>query len=314
MTVEQTGEDSLIRRLKRLAPGRGDIVAGIGDDCAVVRTGRRDAFDLLLKSDPVIEGIHFRPDATASAIGHKAVGRVLSDLAAMGGEPLWILVDLVSPPETQVAHIEAIYRGIARLSRRYGAAIVGGDTCCGNVLELHVFAVGRVKRGNAVLRSGARPGDGIYVTGALGGSGLGRHLRFEPRLAEGQWLSGQGWVTAMMDVSDGLATDLRRLNTASGTGSVLDIGKIPIAAAIRRLRDGKSALEHALADGEDFELLFTVPSRKTAAFETAWRKAFSLRCTRIGEMTEKTGEVKLRDGLCCHELTFHGYEHFRTDP
>ncbi len=310
MNIKIIGEDNLIRRLKKLVPGRADVVSGIGDDCAVVRTGRRDVYDLLLKSDPVIEGVHFLSEAAGMSIGHKAVGRVLSDLAAMGGEPLWILVDLVAPPTTSVAHIESIYRGMARLARRYGVAIVGGDTACGKVLEIHVFAVGRIRRGQSLFRSGAKPGDALYVTGALGGSLLGRHLSFEPRLVEGQWLRDSGLVTAMMDVSDGLATDLRRLAAASGTGAVLDIGSIPVAAAARRMKDKRSPLDHALADGEDFELLFTVPYKKTTSFESAWRKAFRLSCTRIGEMTARQGLVELRDGLCCEELKLHGYEHF----
>ncbi len=310
MNVQQMGEDNLIRRLKRLVPGRADVISGIGDDCAVVRAGTRDSHDLLLKSDPVIEGVHFLPAAKGSAIGHKAVGRVLSDLAAMGGEPLWILVDLVASPTVSVTHLESVYRGMARLARQHGVAIVGGDTSSGKVLEIHVFAVGRVPRGRAVLRSGARSGDVIYVTGALGGSGLGRHLRVEPRLAEGQWLRESGCVTAMMDVSDGLATDLRRLAAASGTGAVLDARCIPVADAARRVKDGRPALEHALADGEDFELLFTVPRRKAEAFEVAWRKVFRLPCSRIGEMTPKPGIVELRDGVNCEKLTVHGYEHF----
>jgi thiamine-monophosphate kinase len=312
MNAQQLGEDNLIRRLKRLVPGRADVIAGIGDDCAVVRTGRRDPYDLLLKSDPVIEGVHFGPDTTGAAIGHKALGRVLSDLAAMGGEPLWILVDLVSPPTESVARIEAIYRGMARLAGRYGAAIVGGDTSSGKVLEVHVFAVGRVPRGQAVLRSGARAGDLLYVTGALGGSLLGHHLRFEPRLAEGQWLRDSGVVTAMMDISDGLATDLRRLAAASGTGAVLDAGCIPVSAAARRLKDKGPSLEHALADGEDFELLFTVQRRKAESFEAAWRKAIRLPCSRIGAMTAKSGIVELRDCQGSRELMLHGYEHFSS--
>jgi len=310
MHVQQIGEDQLIRRLKRWAPGRVDVVCGIGDDCAVVRTGRRDPYDLLLKSDPVIEGVHFGPEASGASIGHKALGRVLSDLAAMGGEPLWILVDLVVPPTADVAHIESIYRGMAKLARRYGVAVVGGDTSCGPTLEVHVFAVGRIGRGKAILRSGARPGDALYVTGTLGGSGLGRHLRFEPRLREGQWLRDSGAVTAMMDVSDGLATDLRRMAAASGTGAVLDAACIPVSKAARQIKDKRSALEHALTDGEDFELLFTVQRRKQKSFETAWQKNFGRPCTRIGEMTAKRGIVELCAGIHCEKLSLHGYEHF----
>lgn len=185
MNARNIGEDALIRRLAKLVPGRADVVAGIGDDCAVVRTGRRDSFDWLLKSDPVIEGVHFTPTAPAEAIGHKALGRVLSDIAAMGGEPMWVLIDLVAPASVPVKRIEGMYRGLAKLARRHGVAIVGGDTARGKTLELHIFAVGRIPRGRAVLRSGGKPGDSLYVTGSLGGSGQGRHLRFEPRLVEG---------------------------------------------------------------------------------------------------------------------------------
>ena len=310
MIIQQIGEDQLIGRLKRLVPGRTDVICGIGDDCAVARMGRHDSHDLLLKSDPVIEGVHFKPEASGLAIGHKAVGRVLSDLAAMGGEPLWILVDLVVPASVAVAHVESIYRGMARLARRHGVAIVGGDTSSGRTLEVHVFAVGRVPRGTAVFRSGGRAGDALYVTGVLGGSGLGRHLRFDPRLAEGQWLRQSGWVTAMMDLSDGVATDLRRLAAASGTGAVLDLSQIPISVAARRVKGNRSALDHALADGEDFELLFTVPNRKAKSFECAWRKTFPLRCTRIGALTAKSGLLELRDEQGCEALTLRGYEHF----
>jgi len=310
--VKHIGEDQLIRRLARLVPGRADVVAGIGDDCAVVRTGHRDPFDYLLKSDPVIEGVHFTARSKASDVGWKALGRVLSDIAAMGGEPLWILVDLVAPASTPVARLEGLYRGISRLARRQGVAVVGGDTARGKTLELHVFAVGRVKRGKAVLRSGARSGDGIYVTGSLGGSGSGRHLRFEPRLTEGQWLAGQGWATAMMDLSDGLATDLRRMTAASGTGAVIEISRVPISRAAGRCRGKRSPLEHALTDGEDFELLLAIPRRKTVEFEAAWRKRFSLRCTRIGTMTNKTGRLELEEEGLRTELNMHGYEHFNS--
>lgn len=308
--LKNTGEIALIRRLKRLVPGRADVVTGIGDDCAVVRSGRRDDYDLLLKSDPVIEGVHFAASDPAGAVGHKALARVLSDLAAMGGEPLWVLVDLVAPASLGLARVEGLYRGMARLARRQGIAIVGGDTAQGTTLELHVFAVGRVPRGTAVLRSGARRGDALYVTGTLGGSRAGRHLRFDPRLAEGRWLREQGWVTAMLDISDGLATDVRRLAGASGLGAVLEAAHIPLSAPARKRRDSLTPLEHALTDGEDFELLFTVPRLKMRAFEAAWRRRFRLKCTRIGEMIPGRGRIDMREAGTRFPVTLRGYEHF----
>ena len=310
-SLRDMGENRLIARLARLLPSGAGVIAGVGDDCAVVRTGRRDPFDLLLTSDPVIEGVHFAAGAPAAGIGHKAIGRVLSDIAAMGGEPLWALIDLVAPARTPVARIESVYRGATRLARKAGLTIVGGDTACGPALELHVFAVGRVPRGRAVLRSGARPGDTIYVTGTLGGSGAGRHLRFAPRLAEGKWLRERGFVSSMMDLSDGLATDLPRLITASGVGAGLVAGRIPVSPAARRAAGRKTPLEHALGDGEDFELLFTVPRRMTVAFERAWRRAFRLPCPSIGVITGHTGKIELTHGDGRRSLlTARGYEHF----
>jgi len=317
-TVSDIGEVGLIERLGRLVPGRRDVVTGIGDDCAVVRGGKD--FDLLLKSDPVIEGVHFDKAAPAGLVGRKAVGRVLSDMAAMGGEPLWMLIDLVAPAGLPCERIEGVYKGAAALARRHGVAIVGGDTSRGPVLELHVFGVGRVPRGTAVLRSGARAGDRLYVTGSLGGSLLGRHLRLEPRVAEGCWLREGGWVTAMLDVSDGVAADLPRLAKASGVGAVVEAAAVPVSAAARRAGKGRrdcrprttdDGLWHALGDGEDFELLFSVPGRKAAAFEAAWRRRFRLKCTGIGRMTRLAGKVELlRNGVQV-PLLHRGYEHFR---
>ena len=319
-TLKQLGEREVIRRLARRLPTRPDVRAGIGHDVAVVAGG--GAFDWLLKSDAVIEGRHFLPDTPARRIGHKAVGRVLSDLAAAGGEPLWALVNLVAPAATGFDRVQGVYRGLAALARRHGLAIVGGDTAEGPVLELHVFAVGRAPRGTALLRSGARPGDRLYVTGALGGSRAGRHLRFAPRVAEGQWLRAGCWATAAIDLSDGLATDLGHIVEMSRVGAELFADKIPIARAIARSpanavrkgaarRSGRTPLAHALCDGEDFELLFTVPARRAAAFETAWRKKFRLAVTCIGAITRRSGRIDLVDVRGRRApLRGAGFEHF----
>ncbi len=311
-TLRQTGECAVIERLARLLPGgRRDVAVGIGDDCAVVRTGD-PRHDLLLTSDPVIEGVHFPAGTPGRRIGHKLIGRALSDIAAMGGEPLWALIDLVAPPATPARRVEEIYRGAAALARRHGLAVVGGDTAAGPTLELHVFAIGRTRRGRAILRSGARVGDIVYVTGALGGSIRGRHLAFEPRLAEGRWL--RRFATAMIDVSDGLATDLRHLADRSGVGAELWPEAVPISAAARRMRDGRDPLDHALRDGEDFELLFTVPAAGRRAFERAWSRRFPLACTAVGSILARRAGIRLRAGDGRDRpLPGAGYEHFRTD-
>jgi thiamine-monophosphate kinase len=306
-TLRDVGEDEAIASMVRMLGTIRGATVGPGDDCAVVSGDAKS--DWILTSDPLIEGVHFLPEDEPRWIGHKAVGRALSDLAAMGGEPLWLLINVVAPPSLSLTKLQAMYRGAVRLCRAHDAQIVGGDLSSGRTLEWHVFALGRVPKGRAVLRSGARPGDRLFVTGTLGGSRLGRHLRFEPRVREGAWLRGQRWATSMMDVSDGLATDLRRLCRISGVGAVLDRSQIPVSRSAHRMKG--LPWEHALTDGEDFELLFTVPASKVARFTAAWSAAFSTRCTQIGEVKKGRPELWLRtaDGTSTR-WSARGYEHF----
>lgn len=305
----ELGEREIIRRLARGLPSRPDVVAGVGDDAAVVRPADA-ADDWLLTSDAVVEGAHFLADTPPEAIGYKAVGRALSDLAAMGGAPRWALLDVVAAPDTQMARLEGVYRGASALAARYGLALVGGDTTAGAGLQLHVFAVGCVPRGTAVTRTGARAGETLWVTGALGGSLRGRHLAFEPRLAEGAWLRQGGWATAMIDVSDGLAVDLRHLLECGGLAAELRADRIPVADAARG-GDADDALRHALGDGEDFELLFSTPAARDAALRAAWGKAFALPLTAIGRITAGNGEVWLEDAAGRRApLAQDGFEHF----
>jgi len=225
--LSRIGELALLKRLCRKLPLRKDVIVGAGDDCAVVKGAKTDKYDYLLKSDGVVEGVHFNAQTRPGLIGHKALGRVLSDIAAMGGEPLWILVDLVAPGKTSVKRVEAIYTGIGKLARKFGAAIVGGDVSAGKELQLHVFGMGRVRKGRAILRSGAKAGDALFVTGALGGSLAGKHLSFLPRLKEGKWIADGKWATAMIDISDGLLRDLGISLPPAGWGQGLSLIKFP---------------------------------------------------------------------------------------
>lgn len=310
-TLGHLGERAAIRRLARLVPARPDVRVGIGDDAAVVSVPGH-AFDFVLTSDAVIDGIHFLKTDAGERVGHKAIGRALSDLAAMGAEPLWALVNVVAPRALAVNRLEAVYRGAARLARRHRLAIVGGDLARGPRLELHVFAVGRVPRGKAILRSSAQPNDLVYVTGSLGGSRAGKHLDFAPRMAEGQWLRSGRWARAMIDLSDGLATDLAHLLAESGVAAVLESERIPLATAARGGSKARVGLTQALFDGEDFELLFTVAARKRAAFEAAWRRRFRLRCTQVGVIVRgRTGQIHLLDAGGRRTLLQRaGYDHF----
>ena len=300
-------------------------------------------YDLLLKSDAVVENNHFYPQTPPHQIGYKALARVMSDLAAAGGEPLWALINLVVPRAEKTGRLLAIYRGLTLLARRHRVAVIGGDTTTGPALELHVFAIGRAPHGTALLRSGAQPGDAIFVTGALGGSLQGKHLRFVPRLAEGQWLRAGRWATSAIDISDGLATDLAHILDMSGVGAEVNTERIPIAGAVfQGLEKGRGsfpkdwkkwarlfpglgkkagkfskawkqrvALAHALCDGEDFELLFTVPPHKAAALEKAWRKKFRTRLTQIGVITRRPRKLVWLEGGCPLPFRGTGFEHFR---
>ncbi len=306
-TLQELGERPLISRIRRQAAGADDVVAGIGDDCAVVRPTPDAAEDLVLKSDPVICGHHFLPDAEPRLVGRKALGRVLSDFAAMGATPRWILVDLVAPGDTTVAYIDAAYAGMSALAQEHGCSIIGGDTCRGEALEFHVFGCGSLPRDTARLRSGARPGDTIRVTGRLGGSLIsGSHLSFSPRVREGQWL--RDWANAMIDISDGLASELWHLAEESRAALVLDPARVPFTAAAAATAD---PLGHALFDGEDFELLFTLPPDRDATFDAAWRAAFpDLPCTRIGEVVRAgEPEVRLAGGA---PIPRGGFDHFAS--
>ena len=307
-TLRELGELEIVRRLARLLGAAPDGVLGIGDDTAVVRG--TDDQDFLLTSDPVVEGTHFLAETDPLRVGHKAVGRVLSDFAAMGGVPAWLLMDLVAPADTDYAWVEGLYVGARELAGRYNVQIVGGDTARGPVRELHVFGLGCVPRGKALLRSGARPGDRIFVTGSLGGSMAGKHLDFEPRVSEGCWLRDAGDVTAMIDVSDGLASDLRHIVEESGVGAELMADVIPVSDAARAAAR-ESGLAHALHDGEDFELLFCVSPDRAESLAAEWRRRFELACTEVGRVTDQKGKIVLIQ--CEHrlELDADGYEHFR---
>ena len=306
-TFASLGERGLVRRLRAALPSRPDVLVGAGDDCAVVAWS--DAEDLVLKSDPVREGHHFLPGTDPRRVGRKALGRVLSDFASMGAEPRWALVDLVAPADTPAATADALYAGIGALAREHGVAVVGGDTSRGDALELHVFAAGAVPRGSAMLRSLARPGDSLWVTGSLGRSfESGRHLDFPPRLREGAWLRARG-RRACIDVSDGLASELWHLARESGVRIALDPAAVPLSETCGAMPD---PLAHALGDGEDFELLFTVPP-DDEGFADGFRRSFpGTRCTRVGAVGEPLagGLVLCGSGPGARELPQGGFDHF----
>ncbi len=279
MKLAGYGENRLVAELLADLPHlHPEVTVGPGDDCAVIAQ-RGSKWDLLLKTDTIVEGIHFESDALPQSVGWKALCRAISDVAAMGGESQFALITLGLNSDQNVSWVKNLYEGIVRAAKRYNVEIVGGETVrTSGPAFISASLTGRVEHGRAVLRSSAEPQDAILVTGHLGGSIAGWHLKFEPRVAEGRWLGQSGLVHSMMDLSDGLAADLPRLEQASGFQARLFEKMIPVRAG--------STLTGAMNDGEDYELLFTVGSDSLPTLLQRWPAHFpNLAISVIGEFT-----------------------------
>jgi thiamine-monophosphate kinase len=276
--LRDVSEDRLLEILLAHLPLGRNTVVGPGDDCAVVRgPGIREL--LLLKTDCVVEGIHYRSEDEPQRVGWKALCRPLSDVAAMGGEPVHALVSVMSQLDRSVAYWRSFYKGLAKAAARFGVGIVGGETSRSTGAAVSVTVVGRVEAGRLVTRSGGRPNDLLFVTGTLGGSLGGRHLDFVPRLVEGRWLSAHGYAHAMIDLSDGLAADLPRLAAASKCSFEIDPAAVPRTRGCDSIR--------AISDGEDYELLLAVAPRLNTRLHRGWKEMFPhVRLTEIGRLTE----------------------------
>ena len=286
------GEDALIARLISKAPCDPMPGAGPGDDCAVV-VHSTDANRLeLLKTDALVCDVHFTHDSPPRQVGWKAVGRVVSDFAAMGGRPERFLVTLALPPETEIAWAESLYEGIGEALRAFDSQLSGGETSrvpVGSAAVISIAATGSVERKKLVLRSTGRPGDVLLVTGRLGGSIAHKHLHFTPRLVESNWLVSNFKPSAMMDISDGLAKDLPRMASMSKCGFELDFEALP--------KEQGCGVDQALGDGEDYELLITIEPEQVAKLQAAWAERFpNLELTMIGRFVEKGKGVTLSGG------------------
>ena len=295
-SVALTGEDRLVQLLIRGLPQTARTLHGPGDDCAVLRGPDKNRLTLF-KTDCIVQGVHFTADAAADRVGWKALCRVISDIAAMGGLPHEALITLALPRHTPVVWVRRLYHGIRKAARRFGCGIAGGETSSvpdGAPVLISVAMLGSVETKCLTLRSGGRPGDVICVTGRLGGSLSGRHLDFTPRLAEARWLAEHARPTAMMDLSDGLAKDLPRLADASGTGFTVNPALLPCHRGCTPA--------NAMSDGEDYELLLTLPPRRLDALMKKWRTAFPRTpLTSIGELVANRKERSPLAG---------GWEHF----
>ena len=308
-------EFELIFRLKAKLPTGDSVVVGAGDDCAVIDVGAPDKWQLH-KTDAVVEGVHFTKDADPRQIGHKALGRALSDIAAMAGTPRWATVTLGLPDGFDAERVESIYDGMAALAKRHDVSLVGGETVANpERLFIGVSLVGEIARDKCILRSGASVGDGVWVTGELGGSIAGHHIAFTPRLAEARWLAAHCQPSAMIDLSDGLAGDLGHLLTEANVGAELLESALPIRREARlRARESEAAkppLLAALTDGEDYELCFTLGQGSAVALLDQFKQEFPdtpLSC--IGKIVERPG-LKIRQKSGIMKIATRGHVHFQ---
>jgi thiamine-monophosphate kinase len=299
------GELELIRWIRgRIGRRAGRIVVDSGDDAAVLKVGRGH---LLFKTDSVIDGVHFDSlTARPEDIGHKAIARCLSDIAAMGCYPTFAVVAIMIPRNAREAYIKRVLGGLDRTARKFKTPVVGGDVKShAGKLAISVALLGETRDLRPVRRGGAKVVDAIAVTGPLGGSILGRHLRFTPRVREGIELNRRFELHSMIDISDGLSADLGHICDESRVGAVLYEGRLPVSPQARRLahRDGRTPLDHALSDGEDYELLFTLPPIEAVRVEKA----------KLGKVI---GEISAVDGMylrdrkgALREIERRGWEH-----
>jgi thiamine-monophosphate kinase len=296
MKLRELGEDRLLEQLLPSLSIRKDVLVGAGDDCAVVRLPSKNPL-LLLKVDCVVEEIHFASSADPAAVGWKAMMRPLSDFAAMSGLPQFALITLMVPAARSVTWVKNLYRGLRRAAGRFDVSIVGGETSDTNGPgAISVSVAGFVERTRIVSRRGGKGGDNIFVTGKLGGSPRGKHLRFFPRIDEARWLTKNFPVHAMIDLSDGLGTDLPRLAKASQLSFKIDMESLPLNPGCK--------VNNAIADGEDYELLFAIAPRHSQRLQKTWRQKFpKLPLTCIGQL-DQISKIK-------HQTSLRGYVHFK---
>jgi thiamine-monophosphate kinase len=296
MKLRQAGEDRLLDQiLPHLLPGKA-VIAGAGDDCAVVEMPAGRDF-LVLKTDCIVEGVHFLPGASPLDVGWKAMMRPLSDFAAASAVPQFALITLIVSKQTEVEWVKRLYRGLSRAAKRFEVSIVGGETSSTpGPITISVSVVGFVEKNRWVSRRGGRAGDDLFVTGRLGGALNRKHLQFVPRIAESRWLTKNFSIRAMMDLSDGLGVDLPRLARASKVGFAIEMENLPLTSGAK--------IDDALSEGEDYELLFAISPRQSKRLQGEWRKRFPrLPLTCIGQLNRKS-KIK-------NQNLPRGYVHFQ---
>ena len=279
-------ENDFIKWMKETEPAHDFVELGIGDDAAILKTGNRT----VVAKDVLADGVHFESQKTEpELIGRKSIAVNLSDIAAMAAKPVAAFIGIFVPRSSNEQFIHGIYTGIRKICKEYEVAIAGGDTNVWNhPLVISVTLIGAKNRHGIWTRSGGKIGDKILVTGTLGGSILGHHLKFEPLVREAIAIQSEFKVHACIDISDGLVLDLSRLINSSDCGAELDLSTIPVSQDAMNLaeNDSEKALRHALSDGEDFQLLMTINSNEA---DKLLQRQLGIKITQIGELVKGTG-------------------------
>lgn len=303
MRLSTLGEVGLIERLAKKIKADKTVVKGIGDDCAVIKLSEQNY--ALLTIDMLIEGVHFKiKEATPFQIGWKALGCGLSDIASMGGVAKYAVISLGLPPKLSVEFVDGIYKGMATLGRRFGVNLVGGDTDSSRAFVIDVAVLGFVEPRNLATRDGAKVGDIICVTDSLGGSYKSKkHLKFVPRIKEARALVSNYKINSMIDLSDGLSTDLSHIAKESKVGACIYKELVPISKG--------ASLDAALNEGEDFELLFTVSVAEARRLSAKKPSGIEVPITQIGEIVDKKMGLKIIDRFGrVSDLKPKGFRHF----
>lgn len=311
-------EKQLIELIIQDLPHSDNVILGPGDDCAITQIpSHLKNPQSILKVDSIVEDIHFTSDELPEKVGRKALARPVSDFAAMGCHPSSALISLSLPTPLDTKWVSQFYQGMVELAKELNISIVGGETTGspkGKMISVSVS--GFCEEGGFISRNGAQKGDAIFVTGTLGGSLDERHLLFQPRLKEGEWLRQNFKIHSMMDLSDGLASDLSQILGFSSLGADLLKPAIPIAKAAKtRHREGRSKkfpLEAAMTDGEDYELVFTVAPKDAVPLKDGFKKTFPetpISC--IGKVSPKEG-IRFQTEQGFELLRQKGFDHFEN--
>ena len=331
-SLNEIGEFKLIDSIKKsITTTSSAIINGIGDDCAVIAGDNKNVY--LISTDLLIEGVHFELEYfSACDIATKAVAVNVSDIAAMGGRPKFITVSIALDKNSNLHFFKDFYAGVKRSCKKYDIDLIGGDTSSSkNGIFISITIIGEAKNNEYLLRNGAKPGESIYVTGNLGDSSGGldilknkyaidekvdkflvkRHLTVSPRVDEGAMLAASKSVSSMIDLSDGVGSDIQRICEESNVGAEIFAESIPVSKQLKSLSkvSGKDVLDYALYGGEDYELMLTVKEGDEKMLESDFRKQFKKKIYRIGKIVE--GErAKLKDINGIYHNISNGYNHF----